>query len=199
MEISIILLYLILPFIIASYAKSKGKSYLNYFLISLLFSPLIGFIIVLVSKESSDVKLKRISEEEEMRFKVRKRLEEGKSVNEILNISNKKIKIIEIAITDLDLENADKLKILITNANNYWNGNEHRDQLINFLNDVCKDQTDCLNLIKAYHSKFNQDVINVIRKMYSSYDIMRSLLCVFIKYKVIEDERPYDKYIKLID
>ncbi|MBL7066283.1 MAG: zinc ribbon domain-containing protein [Candidatus Marinimicrobia bacterium] len=46
----IIITWLILAVLVGMYASSKGKSGFGYFLISVALSPLIGFIIVLVSK-----------------------------------------------------------------------------------------------------------------------------------------------------
>ncbi|HCK99965.1 MAG TPA: zinc ribbon domain-containing protein [Candidatus Marinimicrobia bacterium] len=46
----IIITWLILAVLVGMYASSKGKSGFGYFLISVALSPLIGFIIALVSK-----------------------------------------------------------------------------------------------------------------------------------------------------
>ena len=46
----IIFIWLILSFLCGKYAESKGKSFGNYFLISLLITPLIGFIALLIAK-----------------------------------------------------------------------------------------------------------------------------------------------------
>ena len=45
-----IIVWLIFAALVAYYATSKGKSGFAYFILSILLSPLIGFIIALVSK-----------------------------------------------------------------------------------------------------------------------------------------------------
>ena len=42
------LLYFIFDVLVGLYAKSKGRSFLGFFIISLLLTPLVGFIIALV-------------------------------------------------------------------------------------------------------------------------------------------------------
>ncbi|OOE91281.1 zinc ribbon domain-containing protein [Salinivibrio sp. AR647] len=48
-----IIIWFILAIFVAFYASSKGRSGLGFFLISLILSPLIGFIIALVVEERS--------------------------------------------------------------------------------------------------------------------------------------------------
>jgi len=47
----ILLLWLILSFVIASGAKNRGRSYLGFLIVSLIFSPLIGAFILLILGE----------------------------------------------------------------------------------------------------------------------------------------------------
>tara|TARA_B110000240_G_scaffold174295_1_gene200671 strand:- start:34 stop:315 length:282 start_codon:yes stop_codon:yes gene_type:complete len=48
-----ILTWFILAILVGVYASNKGKSFLGYFFIAALLSPLVGFIIVFVSKDST--------------------------------------------------------------------------------------------------------------------------------------------------
>ena len=48
-----ILTWFILAILVGVYASNKGKSFLGYFFIAALLSPLVGFIIVFVSKDNT--------------------------------------------------------------------------------------------------------------------------------------------------
>ncbi len=48
MEILIGIVWIVLAFLVASSAKNRGKSYGLFLALSLLFSPLLGFIILLI-------------------------------------------------------------------------------------------------------------------------------------------------------
>lgn len=47
---SIAIIWILLSFLCGKYAETKGKLFFNYFLLSLLITPLIGFIALLISK-----------------------------------------------------------------------------------------------------------------------------------------------------
>ena len=48
-----ILTWFILAILVGVYASNKGKSFLGYFFIATLLSPIVGFIIVFVSKDNT--------------------------------------------------------------------------------------------------------------------------------------------------
>ncbi|GJM62265.1 MULTISPECIES: hypothetical protein [Persicobacter] len=51
--------YLTFCLLVAIYAQNKGRSSLKAFLVSLIFTPLVGFIVVLLLEESLSVKINR--------------------------------------------------------------------------------------------------------------------------------------------
>lgn len=54
-------------------ASSRGRSWENWFLISLFLSPLVGFVAVLAMGETREARLDRIQDEERLRAAIRRR------------------------------------------------------------------------------------------------------------------------------
>ena len=66
----IFLIWLILSILVAVYANGKGKSGVLYFFISILLSPLLGFLIVLVSGDSTKKKCDKCGQKIDISAKV---------------------------------------------------------------------------------------------------------------------------------
>lgn len=63
MQFLVFILWLILAFVVASAAKNKGRSYGGFLVVSLIFSPLIGGLIVaLLGEDKNAVEQKSIDE-----------------------------------------------------------------------------------------------------------------------------------------
>ena len=58
----VVIIWIILAFLCGKYAEHKGKKFGNYFLLSFLITPLIGFIALLVTNENKDEVEKRAIE-----------------------------------------------------------------------------------------------------------------------------------------
>jgi len=61
------ILYIIFCIIVGSAASNRGRSGFGYFILSLIISPLITFIILLVLGENKNIREKRIYEEAEIK------------------------------------------------------------------------------------------------------------------------------------
>lgn len=68
MVIILFLLFALIPGIIAS---KKGRSFIGWYIFSILLSPLIGLIVILCLGESDEKRKERIIEEEKIRNSVR--------------------------------------------------------------------------------------------------------------------------------
>ena len=68
MVIILFLLFALIPGIIAS---KKGRSFIGWYIFSILLSPLIGLIVILCLGESDEKRKERIIEEEKIRTSVR--------------------------------------------------------------------------------------------------------------------------------
>lgn len=68
MIIILFLLFALIPGIIAS---KKGRSFIGWYIFSILLSPLIGLIVILCLGESDEKRKERIIEEEKIRNSVR--------------------------------------------------------------------------------------------------------------------------------
>ena len=66
----IFLIWLILSILVAVYANGKGKSGVLYFFISILLSPLLGFLIVLISGDSTKKKCDKCGQKIDISAKV---------------------------------------------------------------------------------------------------------------------------------
>jgi len=55
MGIIVVITWIVLVFIVASLAKNKGRSYGNFFALSLFLSPLVGFIVLAIMGENKEV------------------------------------------------------------------------------------------------------------------------------------------------
>lgn len=64
------IIYFILCIIVGSSASNRGRSGFGYFLLSLIISPLIGFIIVIALGENKQMRKERIQEDAEIRENV---------------------------------------------------------------------------------------------------------------------------------
>lgn len=67
-----LLTMLALSALVAGVASSRGRSWEGWFFISILLSPLLGFILVLALGETPDARMERIREEEKLRASVRR-------------------------------------------------------------------------------------------------------------------------------
>lgn len=67
----ILLLLLLLALIPGFIASKKGRSFIGWYIFSILLSPLIGLIVVLCLGESDEKRKERIIEEEKIRNSVR--------------------------------------------------------------------------------------------------------------------------------
>lgn len=67
----IVLLLLLLALIPGFIASKKGRSFIGWYIFSVLLSPLIGLIVVLCLGESDEKRKERIIEEEKIRNSVR--------------------------------------------------------------------------------------------------------------------------------
>lgn len=55
MSFVVFIIWVVLAFLLASSAKSKGRSYAGFLVLGLILSPVIGFIILLVMGENKDI------------------------------------------------------------------------------------------------------------------------------------------------
>ncbi len=67
MEIFVFITWFVLAILVGVFAENKGHSYLGFFLIAVVLSPLIGFIIVLVMKPNIEEIESRSIESGELR------------------------------------------------------------------------------------------------------------------------------------
>ena len=74
-----IILYIIFCIIVGAAASNRGRSGIGYFFISLLLSPLIGFIIILVLGENKNIRKDRLYEEAEIKETVALKYRENNS------------------------------------------------------------------------------------------------------------------------
>jgi hypothetical protein len=82
------ILYFIFCIIVGRAASNRGRSGIGYFLISLLLSPLIGFIIILALGENKNIRRKRIYEDAAIRESVASKYRERNSNIVFRNVSN---------------------------------------------------------------------------------------------------------------
>lgn len=80
MAVITFIIWIAFAFLVGSMAKKRGRSFAGWFLFSLVLSPVIGIIFVLICGETDENRLKRIEEEEELRAKIRAKA--NKSENE---------------------------------------------------------------------------------------------------------------------
>jgi len=89
-----ILTWFILAILVGVYASNKGKSFLGYFFIAALLSPLVGFIIVFVSKDKTAKEQSIIIEKESVSdelLKLNELKEKGILSEEEFNEQKKKL------------------------------------------------------------------------------------------------------------
>ncbi len=123
----IFLIWLILSILVAVYANGKGKSGVLYFFISILLSPLLGFLIVLVSGDGTKKKCDKCGQKidisakvcpycSDSKVKTKKQNEEDsfKKENRIVKINDNTSKLIlEKSLTPYTLD--DLKRIIIKN------------------------------------------------------------------------------------
>jgi len=69
--LGVLAIYILLCMLVARYAKKRGRSFAGFFLLSLFFNPLIGFIIVaIVGGETQKQREERVRREAEIRMQV---------------------------------------------------------------------------------------------------------------------------------
>ena len=64
---AILIAFLLIGLVPAFIAKNKGRSFMGWYVISILLSPLIGLIAILCLGESDEMRKQRIIEEEKIR------------------------------------------------------------------------------------------------------------------------------------
>jgi uncharacterized membrane protein len=92
MGIVAILIYIIFCFIAAAAASNRGRSGFGYFFLSLILSPIISLIIIVVLGENKKVQRRRIAEDAEIRENIAQVYRKDRYNNTVLaNNSNKLI------------------------------------------------------------------------------------------------------------
>ena len=92
--IFMILGWIILSILVGVYASNKGKSFFGNFLISLILSPVVGFVIVFVSKDKTLTEKKNLKETESVSdelLKLNNLKEKGIITDEEFNEQKKKL------------------------------------------------------------------------------------------------------------
>jgi predicted nucleic acid-binding Zn ribbon protein len=85
-------MYIIFCFIVAATASNIGRLGFGYFLLSLILSPLIGFIIIVVLGENKNIRIRRILEDIEIQKNIAQIYKRDRYNNTVLtNNSNKLI------------------------------------------------------------------------------------------------------------
>ena len=83
------LIWLLFCYIVGRAAANRGRSFFVFFIISLILSPLIGFIIVLVLGENRNIRRDRIYEEAEIKESVARKCRNDNPNNSVFkNASN---------------------------------------------------------------------------------------------------------------
>lgn len=103
-----------------------------------------------------------------------------------LNSSQEDYRDANININDLN-----NLKLLVKKSQNILNGEFYRKQVIDLLNVICCNKTNCLGLINEYKIYFNSDLISDLKKTASSYSAIAESLNVFIKFGIIDEMYPH--------
>lgn len=91
-------------------------------------------------------------------------------------------------------EEASNLKELFDKEKNKGMfGKSVRPEIITYLEKWCLSKDNCIQLIKVYQSQYNSDLIEELKKLSSSYDVIKDTLDVFIKFEIVEPEFPHNK------
>ena len=64
--------------------------------------------------------------------------------------------------------------------------------IIDVLEKICIDNTQCIILINEYRHRYKSDLIEDLKNLSKSYDIIKSLLRVFINLEVVKKDYPHE-------
>ena len=73
--VEIVILWTILCFVVGGLANARGRSGVGFFFLSVVLSPLIGLLILLVAGKSGDLRTQEVEAEERLRADVRRQIE----------------------------------------------------------------------------------------------------------------------------
>ena len=87
-----IIFYIIFSIVVGAAASNRGRSGIGYFFLSLIISPLITIIIILVLGENRKIRKERIQEEAEIKESVASKYRDGNPNNSVFrNVTNNAI------------------------------------------------------------------------------------------------------------
>ena len=186
MEIIIIFFWVVFCILVASYANSKGRSGLAYFLLAVILSPLIAFIILAAAGDSNEkvkrefVELQKISEEN----KVEKKSDENQGIKFIEKYESleKLGGLLEKGLITKEEFDKEKQKLMdIEDVHTINKRSKERTEVSEKEKEIFKKINSEISKEKSsFFSKINEEIPALIEQHYPDRD---SLIVLMEKYR----------------
>jgi len=94
-------------------------------------------------------------------------------------------------------ENLEKINVLILGLKSVFKSGKSAEELRGLFYSMIKSQSDAIQLILQYQSKFGKDMIVQIDKHTSSFSLKKQLLQKFIEHGIVENDYPHEYLVNL--
>jgi hypothetical protein len=89
------------------------------------------------------------------------------------------------------------VKVLISGLKSVFKSGKSAEELRGLFNSMIKSQSDAIQLILQYQSKFGKDMIMQINKHTSSFTLKKQLLQKFIEHGIVENDYPHNYLVAI--
>jgi len=196
---TVAIIYIVYAIIIGIMSISLMFKFLNKGDVWLAFSALIGgsvlILMFIAISESIKVFL-------DIEYNTRKALDPlvfKKEKQNEKDIDNRQVDFIsenikeEVSITAKESDKIEELNSLIENQKGKMFGGNNRDKIIEITMTLCENKEYAENLLLYYENNFDKDLLNELKSLSSSYNVIKSYLLPFIDLNIIKEDFPHDK------
>lgn len=142
------------------------------------------------TKEEYNTKLKAINPKKAKVLEVSSDTNKNENASGVktANLSDVYSRIKESKLT----ENLHALNELITKQQKSFILGSHNDAIKQLTNELCSSKFNAEQILSEYLEIFNQDLIEDLKSLSSSYDGMKSYLAPFIRFEIIDKNHPHN-------
>lgn len=207
--------WIILCILVGFYAKKNGRHGFGYFILSVLLSPLVGFIILLIIGDTQENKKKKIREniklQNEVKGSLDKKISSSDRIERLSQLSNllekglitreefeneKKAlfvpETIEIPLKEIDKQCLKEIDTALNETKKAWFA-MYDEKIIEVLRKYCTSEDKSLAILAQYEKEFGEDLVKRIMKLSSSYDTIERFLSPFIEQKILSAKYPHER------